>query len=129
MKKTKTKRRGGRQPGTWSLVKPEQIREYRASNKISRATLATMLGVSSTTIVNWETGKAVATTRLQSRIQSVLGRAPMVSLVSVPSAVGNGNGAAALEAVGQIVAAYLQGAKVEAEELPGLVQRVRAALG
>lgn len=130
MPKKKT-RPGGRKPGAWTHVTPEQIREYRASNKLSRVTLAALLGVSSTTIVNWETGKGTASLPTQARLRDLLSRKPLTALVSRPTLRPSVNGedsSGALEAVGKIVAAYLQGTKIDRDALPGLIKRVRAAL-
>ena len=58
-------KRGGRKPGAWTLLKPTDLIGFREKNKISRARLAGALGVSSTSIQNWETGNAVPTDKSQ----------------------------------------------------------------
>lgn len=135
MKKTTKKkgRRGGRKPGTWSLVKPEAILAHRKERKLSRASLAEMLGVSQTTIQNWESGKAVATPKAQARIVEVLrsgGSRPATS--GAPKVGGNGQHAggydSTVEATGRIVAALLASAKIKPQDLRGIIQEVRAAL-
>lgn len=127
----KSKKRGGRKPGSWTLVTPMQIREYRQTYRLSRLTMAGLLGVSSTTVVNWETGNGVATTAAQRRIQELLRRPPAGTVTGAPTQVsGNGKDSPeTMEAVGKILAAYLQSAKVKPEGMGDLVLRVRAALG
>lgn len=136
MAKKKTKRRGGRKPGTWDLVQPADIRTYRDKHRISRARLAEILGVSTTSIMNWESGAGVALRPMQARLRELVTSAPPVPLRALAqptpmygSAPHRSNGAgSSLEAVGRIVAAYVAGAEVRATDLPGLVQRVRQAL-
>lgn len=132
MKKTKAIKkksgRGGRKPGVWELVKPEQIRAYREANKVSRATLAKMLDVSSTTVQNWETGKGAAVRTMQEKIKALLsgGGAPP------PAPRNNGQHAggydSGIEATGRIVAAFLSNVRIKRGELGGVIQQVRSAL-
>jgi DNA-binding XRE family transcriptional regulator len=147
-KKTKAakitkKGRGGRKPGVWTLVTPEQIRVYRKTNGTSRAKLADMLGVSNTTVQNWETGKGAAFPKIQERIKALLDGAPQPA----PSRRGSRGGAApqpatsngshaptngydsTVEATGRIVAAFLGGAKIQRQELGAVIREVRSALG
>lgn len=69
-KVTKTKR-GGRKPGAWTLLTPEKLRAWRETNGVSRAALAGTLGVSSTSVQNWETGGAVATVKMQQKLAEI----------------------------------------------------------
>lgn len=127
-------RRGGRKPGTWTLVTPEQIRAYRDGHRVSRVRMAQMLGCSPTSVQNWEKGK-VATTKTQLQIKELIETAPSVPLPSRqrqgPSLLGAreaGEGVS-LEVTGRIVTAYVAGAKaLGTEELVGLIRGVRAAL-
>lgn len=66
------KRRGGRKPGTWTLLTPESLRAWRGASGMSRAALASMLDVSSTSVQNWETGHAVATAKMQQRLAELM---------------------------------------------------------
>lgn len=125
------RRRGGRKAGTWTVVTPEKIRAYREANGISRATLARLLGVSSTSVVNWETGRAVASLPIQARLQELLTREPLATLLP-PSGAGPAaaapSAAPELEVVGKILVTYLQNVKIEPVDLPALVKGVRGAL-
>lgn len=69
-------RRGGRKPGAWTLLTPQALRGWREEHKMSRANVATTLGVSSTSIQNWETGHAVATTKMQQKLVDLM-KAPV----------------------------------------------------
>lgn len=125
------KRRGGRQPGKWELVDPLEFRRWRDQQKLSRARVASLLGVSSTSVQNWETGNAVPSRRYQERLAELM-KDP--SAATAPTArraagVGGGDGAAVL-ATGEIVRAYLSGAPdLGREDLVGLIRAVRQALG
>lgn len=131
-KKTGGRGRGGRKPGTWELVSPEQIRAYREAHAVSRASLAGQLGVSGTTIQNWETGHAVATKKAQERLAQVLGGAPRSSApaASTPAARPSPSSGydSAVEATGRIVAAFLGSVKLKRGELGGVIREVREAL-
>lgn len=72
------KRRGGRRPGSWTLLTPESLRTWRGASGMSRAALASMLEVSSTSVQNWETGNAVATTKMQQRLAELM-KAPLAA--------------------------------------------------
>lgn len=78
------KRRGGRKPGSWTLLTPQALRGWREKHKMSRADVATTLGVSSTSIQNWETGHAVATTKMQQKLADLM-KAPVSSGTVPPS--------------------------------------------
>lgn len=126
------KRRGGRKPGVWTLVKPEHIPAYRKAQKLSRASMAAMLGVSSTTVQNWEAGKAVATPKAQARIAEVIGSGTSRPAPATPKASSNGQHAGGydsnVEATGRIVAAFLGSVKIKRQELRAVIEDVRAAL-
>lgn len=92
---SKTGRRGGRKPGAWTLISPDALRAWRDENKVSRAHLASMLGVSSTSVQNWETGHAVATTKTQQRLVELTKRAPGQPQTTRPAASTAANGATA----------------------------------
>jgi transcriptional regulator with XRE-family HTH domain len=126
------KRRGGRKPGTWTLLTEDKLREWRAANKVSRARLAKMLGVSSTSIQNWEFG-TVASMKMQRRLAELMAAGPAV--IAPPprhspawGGRSESTGAAAITATGTIVASYVQNKKVETAELQDLVKAVRQAL-
>src|SRR5689334_19794207 len=68
--------RGGRKPGKWTAVTPDEIRAFRQDNQISRSRLAGALGVSSTTIQNWETDNGVAMPRLQQKVADLIKAGP-----------------------------------------------------
>lgn len=67
---------GGRKPGKWTVVTPDEIRAFRQEHQISRSRLAGALGVSSTTIQNWETDNGVAMPRLQEKVAELLKLGP-----------------------------------------------------
>jgi len=72
VKKKKKKRTGGRIAGKWADVTPAEIVTFRQKNKISRAALAGALGVSSTSVQNWEGGQVVAVPKIQAKLRSVI---------------------------------------------------------
>ncbi|RMG15296.1 MAG: XRE family transcriptional regulator [Planctomycetota bacterium] len=123
-------RGGGRKPGRWELVRPEEIREYRARKGLSRARLARALGVSATSIQNWESGRA-ASLATQRRLRAFLdGRAE-----PLPGAEGSAVREPALDAsavlaTGSIVATYLESRKegLRPSQIAQLVRGVRRAL-
>lgn len=130
------KRRGGRRPGVWKLLTPDKLRAYREEHKISRVRLAQMLGVSSTSVQNWETG-TVATLKIQQRLAELIAAGPSAilpprkapSLWDVASG-GNGKGDPTISATGEIVASYVSSRKaIPAEELVEVIRAVRRALG
>jgi DNA-binding transcriptional regulator YiaG len=127
----KSKRRGGRKPGEWRLLQPEQLKDYRASNKISRARLAQMLGVSSTSVQNWETG-TVASMKIQQRLAELIAAGPSAILPPRKQAslwdMGQKSDPA-IVTTGTIVAGYLQShTDLNQEDLIGLIRSVRQAL-
>lgn len=130
------KRRGGRKPGVWKLLTPEKLKAYREEHKISRVRLAQMLGVSSTSVQNWETG-TVATLKIQQRLAELIAAGPAAilpprrapSLWDVAGGA-NGNGDPAISATGEIVASYVSSRRgLPAEELVEVIRAVRRALG
>jgi DNA-binding transcriptional regulator YiaG len=119
--------RGGRKPGKWEFVTPEAIRAHRAENALSRAKLANHLGVSTTSIQNWESGRP-ASLKIQRQLRDLMdGKSPAGPVV----AGANGEPeASVIRTTGTIVAAYLQSSKavLQPAQLSKLVRSVRAAL-
>ncbi|MCO5170201.1 MAG: helix-turn-helix domain-containing protein [Planctomycetes bacterium] len=128
------RRRGGRKPGEWKLITPEQLKDYRSEHKISRARLAQMLGVSSTSVQNWETG-TVASMRIQQRLSELIAAGPTAILpprkpASLWDMAAKQQTDPAITTTGTIVAGYLQTreGKLSTEDLIGLIRSVRQAL-
>lgn len=129
--KKRRKQRGGRVKGTWKAADPSAVLEFRKSNKISRSRLAGVLGVSTTTIQNWETGVVVATPKAQQELADLMKQGAaaflpppgrLVALVSGPGPT--------ISTTGAIVVGYLQSLKapLSQAELIGLIRSVRLAL-
>lgn len=138
-KKKKSGRRGGRTPGQWIHLTRDGLRSWRKDAKISRGKLSEMMGVSSTSVQNWETGRSVPMKRYQMMLADLMkGSAsadaePATSgAASRPSSNGGGGGevqVARLNATSAILAAYLgAGGKVSHDQLVGLTKQLRAAL-
>ncbi len=128
--KTSARGRGGRKPGKWTWVTPGEIRAYRERTGSSRAALAQELGVSTTSVQNWESGK-VASSKIQQRLRALMDGDPLprpngeARRVTPP----NGGDRAAIGTTGAIVAAYLETQhNFRPDQLPELVRRVRHAL-
>jgi DNA-binding transcriptional regulator YiaG len=128
------KRHGGRKPGSWVHTTPEELREYRATHQLSRGRLAAMLGVSSTSVQNWESGK-VASEKVQLALARVLqSGAPDLSAPVTRASVQHGSNGGSSDPVisttGAIVSGYLRsrGKPVEPDELLSLIRVVREAL-
>lgn len=127
------RRRGGRKPGEWKLITPEQLRDYRSEHRISRARLAQMLGVSSTSVQNWETG-TVASMRIQQRLAELIAAGPSAILpprkaASLWDMASTKQADPAITTTGTIVAGYLQThSAMSADDLIGLIRSVRQAL-
>jgi DNA-binding transcriptional regulator YiaG len=125
------RRRGGRKPGEWKLVMPEQLRDYRSQHKISRARLAQMLGVSSTSVQNWETG-TVASMKIQQRLAELIAAGPSAILPPrKPASLWESGKQTdpAITTTGTIVAGYLQTHQgMSPDDLVGLIRNVRQAL-
>lgn len=133
MTKNDPTRRGGRKPGEWKLLKENDLRDWREKANLSRARLAAMLHVSSTSIQNWETGNAVPSLKFQQRLADLMSQPlaalPMparpCSLFDPPAADGSG----VAEATAQIVTAYMAGKEnMDQEQLVALIRSVKAAL-
>lgn len=62
----------GRPKGVWSVLQAGALRPWRESNNISRGKLASMLKVSPTSIQNWESDKAIPSTKYQEAIVSLM---------------------------------------------------------
>jgi transcriptional regulator with XRE-family HTH domain len=121
------KRRGGRRPGSWDLVDPDEFKGWRQEQRLSRARLASALGVSSTSIQNWETGNAIPSRRYQERLAELMKTG--IGALGTSSLARPGEPAGAVSAVGPIVAAYLQHhPDLTEEQLLSLVKNVRQAL-
>lgn len=129
-----TKRRGGRKAGEWKLLTPEKLRQFREENGISRKRLADLLGVSTTTIQNWDMGKCPPSRDYQAKLLDLMSRPVLPKLAAfVPgqiTGIGKSDAEAAeIEATGQIMAAWLQSnPKVKAEDVAKVVTSVRQAL-
>jgi transcriptional regulator with XRE-family HTH domain len=106
-------------------VRPEEIRSYRERHGLSRARLAAQLGVSATSIQNWELGRT-ASASAQLRLRALLDGAP----VADPAAAANESmGDSRVRATAAIVAAYLQAdGNLGPAEVPRLIRAVRKAL-
>lgn len=147
--KTKTKNRGGRKPGTWIAgLDGKKISAWRAETHTSRNRLASHLGVSSTSIQNWETGMAVPVRQTQLRITEIVKSIPTTEAALRVLGKGNGKGktngngnghesghepfgsieVAVVDGTAQIVASLLASTKVPAEEIPQIITSVRKAL-
>jgi DNA-binding transcriptional regulator YiaG len=124
-------RRGGRKPGAWTHTTPKALREFRATHHMSRGRLAAILGVSSTSVQNWEAGK-VASAKIQERLADIIENG--VASAAPPPPRRSGPAASGADPViattGAIVAGYLQTrpAPVSQEELLSLIRGVRLAL-
>lgn len=128
------RRGGGRKPGSWSAVQQEQIKAFREKHRVSRQTLARLIGVSSTSVQNWETGAAIATTKLQLKLKAVMDgiengaiQAGPIRNVGIFDAQSQQGGVA--EATGKIVCAYMGSVpNLDASGLVGLIRSVKNAL-
>ncbi len=138
-KSAKRARKGGRQRGSWTEVQPEQIRAFRDEHAISRNMLASTLGVSATSVQNWETGLAVAMPTVQAKLAGIIQAGPS-AVHSIDGAGSRRSGGAAgvaalvghqVSATGMIVNGFLtsQSRKFTQEELIELIKTVRGALG
>jgi DNA-binding transcriptional regulator YiaG len=126
-KKTKAGR-GGRKPGKWEFVTPEAIRAHRRENALSRAKLANQLGVSTTSIQNWESGRP-ASLKIQRQLRDLMdGKSPAGA--QAPTGASGEPEASVIRTTGSIVAAYLQSSKttLQPAQLAKLVRSVRMAL-
>jgi DNA-binding transcriptional regulator YiaG len=129
-------RRGGRKPGKWEFVRPEEIKAFRTQQGLSRAKLATQLGVSTTSIQTWEAGRP-ASIKVQRQLRDLIEGRPPAGSVSASSdtaaaaAASGHSDASAIRTTGEIVAAYLQSqtTSLPPAELAKLVLSVRLALG
>lgn len=63
---------GGRPRGEWVALKPEDIVKWREEHDVSVGKLAEALGVSPTSVKNWETDAVVATLEKQTEIAALL---------------------------------------------------------
>ena len=126
----RTKRNpGGRKRGEWAETTPDQIREFRRSGRVSRTGLAGALGVSATSVQNWEVGLVVAVPAMQKKIAELLKRAPDLGRPRPASASAHGAVGPEVEAAGVIVAAWLaHHPGTPADQLPELIRVVRTAL-
>jgi DNA-binding transcriptional regulator YiaG len=122
-------KRGGRKPGQWEHVSPDEIKAYRAKEGMSRAKLASRLGVSTTSIQNWEAGRP-ASVKVQRELRDLFDGNPIAGPKAAPTAPANEADNSAIRTTGDIVAAYLQSQKtaLEPAELAKLVRSVRLAL-
>ncbi len=126
----KARRRGGRKPGKWELVDPLEFRRWREQQRISRARLASLLGVSATSIQNWEVGHAVPSRPHQERMAELMKSPTAVSAAAAPRPTVFGEDVGAvIDATGAIITAYVKGAPdLSQDELLELIRTVRQAL-
>jgi DNA-binding XRE family transcriptional regulator len=119
------RRRGGVVKGAWKTTTPEKLLEFRKTYKVSRARLSKVLGVSATTIQNWESEADVASTKAQARLAEVMRDA--AKLFPAPS---RGETGAAISTTGEIVEGYLRslGRPIDKDALLELIRNVRSAL-
>lgn len=89
---TKKKGSGGRPPGKWSKIKRDEIKSFREAHSISRARFAGILGVSPTSVQNWEVGKATAIPRIQAKMRQVIDAGPAAFGVAMGSSPASKNG-------------------------------------
>jgi DNA-binding XRE family transcriptional regulator len=122
------RRRGGVVKGAWKSTTPDGLRDFRKTHKVSRARLARTLGVSSTTIQNWETGADVASVKAQAKLADVMRDGASMfppRLSANDPALG-----ATIATTGEIVEGYLRSLArpIDREALIELIRNVRLAL-
>lgn len=128
------KHRLGRKPGAWTHLTPEALRAFREEHKLSRDRLADLLGVSRTSIQNWETLELPPSPKTQQRLAELLRAGPGAippprkapSLWDAPRP--QRTDAGVLLATGAIVAAWARTHTLSQDELLALIQTVREAL-
>lgn len=128
---TAPRKRGGRKPGAWTHVTPDKIIAFREENAISRQRLAEAVGVSQTSVQNWEHG-TVATPKMQKRLAELISRGPHAipsTRRPLPGMYDAAGDAAAVQATGTIVSSYLANNRdVEPEQLLALIRDIRRTL-
>ena len=109
--------------GGWTYVLPEEILAYRKDKGLSRAKLAAALGVSTTSIQNWESGRAAALPT-QRRLRALIDGEPL------PQPEGEVSVAQSelVGATGKIVAAYVANQSLSRDEVMTLIRDVKRAL-
>ncbi len=117
---------------TWVLVQPAELEAWRATRGLTKATLASLVGVSPGTYQNWTSGRTAPPWTRQVRLRALLD-APRPAAPPAPSAApsapeGSPAGVKSF-AAGEIVSTYLetQGG-LDAAALCQLVAEVRRAL-
>lgn len=128
----------GTQKGEWVLLTNDSLQRYRKGAHLSRAKLAEIMAVSSTTIQNWESGKAVPTKKSQARLADLIKggatEARSNGTDALPSRASSNGGASSgveLNVTGEILKAFLataQGGRTTQEQLVQLTRSLRAAL-
>ena len=127
------RRRGGRKPGEWKFVTADEIKAFREEHRVSRARLASALGVSSTSVQNWETG-TVATLKTQQQLAEIMKAGPAALATVTPSGAGGWDPGAIvgpqITTTGTIVTGFLtsQQGKMSTDQLIELSKNVRQAL-
>lgn len=113
----------------WRFVQPDEILTYRREHGLSRAKLAEALGVSTTSIQNWESGR-VATLATQRRLRSLIDGDPLPTNGASPHApAGESAQDSLVMMTGQIVSAYLANQPdLDPSKIPDLIRTVKAAL-
>jgi DNA-binding transcriptional regulator YiaG len=129
--RSENKRKGGRQPGEWKLLTPEKLVEFRQKHHISRSRLAKMLGVSATSVQNWDMGKCPPNMKFQARLVEIMAQPGLVT-DQAPRAISGILRAAegiGVEMVGQIVVGWLKSNPHASQaDLVKVVKGVRDAL-
>ena len=127
-KTSKTNQNGAKlSESGWRFVQPEEILAYRQEHGLSRAKLADSLGVSTTSIQNWERGR-VAALETQRRLRSLIDGEPLLpgGLATLPQPAAQDS---LVMMTGQIVAAYLSTqTDLDPTRIPELIRTVKDAL-
>lgn len=126
----KKQRRGGRKPGAWRQgLTASALRQFRENNHVSRIMLARAIGVSATTIQNWETGASIPIPRSQDDLERIMANPALVVRASRDGHTNDG-AHGVLIATGTIVAACLTSDKcITVDSLDGLVETIHAVRG
>lgn len=132
-----SRRRAARPPErtrelSWVLVQPAELEVWRASRGLTKADLASLVGVSPGTYLNWTSGRTAPPWTRQVRLRALLDAprpvAPLAPAAAPAAHEGSPAGVASF-AAGEIVSTYLetQGG-LDATALCQLVAEVRRAL-
>lgn len=61
-----------RKPAEWAILKPLDLLNFRKKHQISRIKLAGMMGVSSTSVQNWESGTCAPSEENQKKLKKLM---------------------------------------------------------